>query len=90
MSRIYTDINGVEIICIYTDHIDDGVIIEQLLWSSPSGTPPKDVLDLFIEDDALMERLEQEIMGHIKMEQDELLIAEWLHNEEVKDYHEEI
>lgn len=86
MSRIYTDINGVEIICIYTDHIDDGIIIEQLLW----GTPPKDVLDLFIEDDALIERLEQEIMGHIKMEQDELLIAEWMHNEEVNDYHEEI
>jgi len=86
MSRIYTSINGEDVVCVYTADIDDEVIIEQILWSDP----PKNVLPLFIEDDALMLRLEREIIESLEAEDLEARLTELMHQQEADEYYDEI
>jgi len=86
MSRLYTDINGEDVVCVYSTDIDDDVNIEQILWS----TPPKDVLPLFIMDDDIMSRLELEILESIEDEELEALITDLIHQQESDYYYDEI
>lgn len=86
MSRLYTDINGEDVTCVYTIEIDDGVIIDQILWSNP----PKDVLPLFIEDDAMMLRLEREIIKAIEDDELETRLTDLVHQQQSDEYYDEI
>ena len=86
MSRLYTDINGEDVTCVYTIEIDDEVIIDQILWSNP----PKDVLPLFIEDDAMMFRLEREIIQAIEDDELEARLTDLMHQQQSDEYYDEI